>query len=179
MKEAEGANQKNEMEWNKMREKRIRRRQEERKRERGLIASLFWLKLLAHKTRGSAAGKKEKKRKKKKKTQSNIYRFPIPRTSLAGPSRQATAASAHNHQTAARRFSFSSMVFNPPSSVFSPRKTTHYNAHCASLPLYWWPRPAAAAQVLKTINGQHIAYTAGDRLLPSLVYSLLSLSQLF
>ena len=37
-----------------------------------MIASLFWLKLLAHKTRGSAAAAVGKI-KKKKKTQSNTY----------------------------------------------------------------------------------------------------------
>ena len=44
------------------------------------------------------------------------------------------------------------MVFNPPSSVFSPRKTTYYNAHCAPC-LFIDGHGHSRAQLLKTING--------------------------
>jgi hypothetical protein len=44
------------------------------------------------------------------------------------------------------------MVFNLPSSVFSPRKTTYYNAHCAPC-LFIDGHGHSRAQLLKTING--------------------------
>ena len=52
--------------WNEIKEIEEVKKDERKKKREGLIASLFWLKLLAHKTRGSAAVGK-----RKKKTQSN------------------------------------------------------------------------------------------------------------
>jgi hypothetical protein len=69
-----------------------------------LIASLFWLKLLAHKTRGSAAAAVGKIKKEKRRRATHIYiaLFMVPPppcpSSLAGPSRRATAAvPTHTH----------------------------------------------------------------------------------
>jgi hypothetical protein len=56
-----------------MKKKEKEKKKEEVKKREGLIASLFWLKLLAHKTRGSAAAAAVGKGKKKTQSTTHTY----------------------------------------------------------------------------------------------------------
>jgi hypothetical protein len=56
-----------------MKKKEKEKKKEEVKKREGLIASLFWLKLLAHKTRGSAAAAVGKGKKKDAEHNTHIY----------------------------------------------------------------------------------------------------------